>query len=146
MTREGKDEDRRDDAAAARALQEQAPGHQDGEEADLQAVRTEGEEREATRVRALDAGHRPEPARAAQDREIDAMLASGDFLGLRDQRDDPEVIAFRVMGWSFQRDPDAESRDIVLAQLRRIRPGRTDQDYERLFQAALDRWTEAYGY
>lgn len=83
---------------------------------------------------------------AWQDQKIDEMLASSSFLHGEENRDDPHVISFRILGEIFQMNPSNSSKKPFHAQIRRVMPGKTEAEYAELFRRALAEWTEAYGY
>lgn len=83
---------------------------------------------------------------ALQDWKIDEILASDAFVNRNKQRDDPKVVAFRVLGALFQLDPSQSSDRPFQAQIRRLLPGKTSKEYEELYCHALAEWEEVYGY
>ena len=118
-----------------------------GEEAELREMM-------ADRAReALEIERRREQARqqiqtpAWFDQKIDSMLQSDKFLSLRDpEKTGPHVIAFRIMGELFTINPHETCTTEFFRQISRLLPGRSETEYHALYQHALDKWTEPYGY
>ena len=102
---------------------------------------------------ALETEHRREQTRQQLqtpswlDQRIDDMLAGDKFLSLRDpEKTGSHVIAFRVMGELFTINPHETCTTEFFRQISRLLPGRSENEYRALYQHALDKWTEAYGY
>lgn len=79
------------------------------------------------------------------DQSVDDMLRGDAFLSHRDDRTDPFVIAFRVMGEIFT----LKLGDVELEfdrQIRRLLPSKSKAERHSLYQLALEKWTEVYGY
>lgn len=87
-----------------------------------------------------------EQPEASLDRKIDEILASDAFLNHKKQRDDPRVVAFRILGAIFQLNPSQSSEGPFHAQIRRLLPGKTGHEYDELYRASLAEWVEIYGY
>ncbi|TDE40008.1 hypothetical protein [Antarcticimicrobium sediminis] len=80
------------------------------------------------------------------DREIDAMLVSDAYLFRGKDRNALEVLAFRVLGELLRMNPLGSNEASFMSQISRLVPGKTDIEYQAIYQRALDEWTEAYGY
>lgn len=96
---------------------------------------------EATRSAAA----RPAPAPTQLGREIAAALESDAFLGRSDDRNAPDVIAFRLLGILFERIPQGATERLFDIHIRDILPGQSDAAYRRLHRVAMNEWAEAYG-
>jgi hypothetical protein len=117
-----------------------------GEEAGLQAIKTERTERERAEAHRLEAERRALQTPDWQNRRIDEMLASDAYLGGDDDRNAPKVIAVRVLGEIFDMNPSGASEAPFLRQMHRILPGRTKAQYDNLYRHALREWVEIYGF
>lgn len=83
---------------------------------------------------------------ALQDRKVDEILASDAFLSRNKERDEPRVVAFRILGAIFRLNPSQSSEAPFHAQIRRVLPGKTGAEYDELYCHALAEWVEVYGY
>lgn len=83
---------------------------------------------------------------AWKDKKIDEVLASDAFLSRGANRDDPDVIEFRILGAIFDINPHGSDKPGFHTQIRRVLPDKTDAEYDALFDKAVSEWMEAYGY
>jgi hypothetical protein len=117
-----------------------------GEEARLREIM-------ANRAReAQETEHRREQARQQLqtpswlDQRIDNMLAGDEFIYGRQDRSDPQIIAFRIMGELFTVNRSGDNKPEFFRQIRRLVPGRSETEYQALDRHAMNEWMEAYGY
>lgn len=80
------------------------------------------------------------------DQRIDEMLTSGDFSYDGQDRTDPNVIAFRILGELFNVNMAGNNEPGFLMQIRRLVPNRSEAEYQDLYRLATKEWMEAYGY
>lgn len=80
------------------------------------------------------------------DQRIDRMLAGDAFTYEGQDRSDPRVIAFRVLGELFTVNPSGDSEPEFFRQIRRLLSGRSEAEYQALYRHAMSEWMEAYGY
>jgi hypothetical protein len=116
-----------------------------GEEAQLQEII-------ANRAHeALETERRREQARkqlqtpAWLSQKIDDMLAGEKFIHDGQDKSDPQVIAFRILGELFTVNRSGDNEPEFFRQIGRLLPGRSETEYQALYQHALEEWTEAYG-
>jgi hypothetical protein len=101
---------------------------------------------------ALENEHRREQARQQLqtpswlDQRIDDMLAGNEFIYDGQDRADPQIIAFRVMGELFTVNRTGDNKPEFFRQIRRLLPGRSEAEYQALHRHAMNEWMEAYGY
>ena len=117
-----------------------------GEEAELREIM-------ADRAReALETEHRREQARQQLqtpswlDQRIDDMLAGEEFIYDGQDRADPQIIAFRIMGELFTVNRSGDNKPEFFRQIRRLVPGQSEAEYQALHRHAMNEWMEAYGY
>ena len=117
-----------------------------GEEAQLREIM-------ANRAReALETEHRREQARQQLqtpswlDQRIDDMLAGDEFIYDGQDRADPQIIAFRIMGELFTVNRSGDNKPEFFRQIRRLLSGRSESEYQALHRHAMNEWMEAYGY
>lgn len=77
---------------------------------------------------------------------INIMLAGDAFTYEVQDRSDPQVIAFRVLGALFDMKRSADNKPEFFGQIRRQLPGRSETEYRELYRYAKNEWMEAYGY
>ena len=116
-----------------------------GEEAELREIISD-------RAReALETEHRREQARQQLqtpswlDQRIDDMLAGDEFIYDGQDRADPQIIAFLIMGELFTVNRSGDNEAEFFRQIGRLLPARPETEYQALYQHALEEWTEAYG-
>ena len=80
------------------------------------------------------------------DQRIDRMLAGEAFIYEGQDRSDPQVIAFRVLGEQFELNRSGDNEPEFFRQIRRLLPGRSESEYQALYRHAMNEWMEAYGY
>lgn len=80
------------------------------------------------------------------DQRIDKMLAGDAFIYKGQDRSDPRVIAFRVLGELFELNRSGDNGPEFFKQIRRILPGQSETEYRALHRHAMNEWMEAYGY
>lgn len=80
------------------------------------------------------------------DQRIDRMLAGDAFIYEGQDRSDPWVIAFRILGNLFELNRSGDNEPEMLRQIRRLLPGCSDLEYQALYRHAKNEWMEAYGY
>jgi len=80
------------------------------------------------------------------DQRIDRMLADDAFTYEGQDRSDPRVIAFRVLGELFEMNRSGDNKPELFRQIRRLLPGRSETEYQALYRHAMNEWMEAYGY
>ena len=80
------------------------------------------------------------------DQKIDEMLASKRFFIESQDRTDPNVIAFRILGELFDLNRSGDNKPEFFRQIRRVLPTRSDAEYQELHRYALNEWMEAYGF
>lgn len=117
-----------------------------GEEAELREIL-------ATRARKdLEAEQLKETARqqlqspAWVDQSVDDMLAGDKFIYDGQDRADPQIMAFRIMGELFNVNRSGDTKPEFFRQIRRLLPGRSEAEYQALHRHAMNEWMEAYGY
>ena len=117
-----------------------------GEEAELREIISD-------RAReALETEHRREQARQQLqtpswlDQRIDDMLAGDEFIYDGQDRADPKIMAFRIMGELFTVNRSGDNKPEFFRQIRRLLPGRSEAEYQALHRHAMNEWMEAYGY
>ena len=108
-----------------------------GEEVVLPAVE------EATHSTAGRPARSPAPTHLGH--EIAETLASDAFLGRSDDRNAPEIIAFRLLGILFERTPQGATEGLFDIHIRDILPDQPDAEYRRLHRVAMNEWAEVYG-
>ena len=117
-----------------------------GEEAELREIIAERAHE------ALETEHRREQARRQLqtpswlDQRIDDMLAGDEPIYKGQDRADPQIIAFRIMGELFTVNRTGENKPEFFRQIRRLLPGRSEAEYQALHRHAMNEWMEAYGY
>ena len=80
------------------------------------------------------------------DQRIDIMLAGDAFICEGQDRSDPEVITFRVLGELFNLNGSGDNKAEFFRQIRRLLPGRSETEYQALYHQAMNEWMETYGY
>ena len=80
------------------------------------------------------------------DQRIDDMLAGDEFIYDRQDRADPQVIAFRILGELFTVNRSGDNKPEFFRQIRRLLPCRSEAEYQALHRRAMNEWMEAYGY
>ena len=80
------------------------------------------------------------------DQRIDRMLAGDAFTYEGQDRSDPRVIAFRVLGERFNANAQGQNEVTFYTQMRRLLPHRSQTEYQDLYRHAMNEWMEAYGY
>jgi len=117
-----------------------------GEEAELREII-------ADRAReALETEYRREQARQQLqtpswlDQRIDDMLAGDEFIYDRQDRADPRIMAFRILGELFTVNRSGDNKPDFLKQIRRLLPGRHETEYKNLYRYAMNQWMEAYDF
>ena len=117
-----------------------------GEEAQLREIISD-------RAReALETEHRREQARQQLqtpswlDQRIDDMLAGDEFIYDGQDRADPKIMAFRIMGELFTVNRSEDNKPEFFRQIRRLLSGRSESEYQALHRHAMNEWMEAYGY
>jgi hypothetical protein len=80
------------------------------------------------------------------DQRIDSMLAGNAFIYEDQDRSDPRVIAFRVLGELFELNRSGDNEPELLSQIRRLLPARPETEYQNLYRYAMNEWMEAYGF
>lgn len=80
------------------------------------------------------------------DQRVDDMLAGDKFIYDGQDRADPQIIAFRIMGELSTVNPSGDSEPEFFTQIRRLLPGRSEAEYQALHRHAMNEWMEAYGY
>ena len=74
------------------------------------------------------------------------MLAGDAFIYEGQDRSDPRVIAFRVLGELFELNRSGDNEPEMLSQIRRLLPTRSESEYQNLYRHAMNEWMEAYGF
>jgi hypothetical protein len=74
------------------------------------------------------------------------MLAGDAFIDEGQDRSDPRVIAFRVLGELFNANAQGQNEITFYTQMPRLLPHRTETEYQDLYRHAMNEWMEAYGY
>lgn len=117
-----------------------------GEEAELREIISD-------RAReTLETEHRREQARQQLqtpswlDQRIGKMLAGDEFIYDGQDRADPQIIAFRIMGELFTVNRSGDNKPEFFRQIRRLLPGRSEAEYQALHRHAMNEWMEVYGY
>jgi len=101
---------------------------------------------------ALETEHRREQTRQQLqtpswlDQRIDDMLAGDEFIYDGQDRADPKIIAFRIMGELFTVNRSGDNKPEFFRQIRRLLSGRSEAEYQSLHHHAMNGWMEAYGY
>jgi hypothetical protein len=80
------------------------------------------------------------------DQTIDEMLSGDEFIYDGQDRSDPKVIAFRILGELYTVNSSGKNAPEFLRQIRRLLPGRSEAEYQNLLGYAKREWMEAYGY
>lgn len=117
-----------------------------GEEAELREIISD-------RAReALETEHRREQARQQfqtpswLDQRINDMLTGDEYINDRQDRADPKIMAFRILGELFTVNRSGDNKPEFFKQIRRLLPGRHETEYQNLYRHAMNEWMEAYGY
>lgn len=116
------------------------------EEEELRAIMQGRDDGKAAAEAALKAQRSELETPEWQNQRIDEMLLSDAFLRHDEDRYDPEVVAFRVLGALFKMNPGDAGKEAFRVQIDRVLPDKTDAEYDELYRHALDKWTEVYGY
>lgn len=117
-----------------------------GKEAELRDIVTSRAQEDADAERERERARLEVQTPAWLDLRIDEMLASEKFLNRSQDRSDPKIIAFRVLGEIFAVNPMGASEPDFLRQIRRSLPNLSEQDYRELFENAKCEWMEVYGF
>jgi len=80
------------------------------------------------------------------DQRIDIMLAGDAFTCEGQDRSDPQVIAFRIMGKLFSVNGSGDNKPEFFRQISRLLPSQSAAEYQALHRHAMNEWMEAYGY
>jgi hypothetical protein len=80
------------------------------------------------------------------DQTIDEMLSGDEFIYDGQDRTDPKVIAFRILGELYTVNSSGKNAPKFLRQIRRLLPGRSEAEYQNLLGYAKREWMEAYGF
>ncbi|AGI73884.1 hypothetical protein OA238_c39450 [Octadecabacter arcticus 238] len=117
-----------------------------GDEAELREIM-------ASRAReALEAKHRRERARqhlqtpSWLDQRIDGMLSGETFTNDGQDRTDPHVIAFRVLGELYTVNLYGNNKLEFFRQIRRLLAGRSEAEYQDLYRHVMNEWMDVYDY
>jgi hypothetical protein len=86
------------------------------------------------------------PSGSRLSNKIAKALASDAFLSSSDDRNEPDIIAVRLLGILFELNPHGSNEKVFDAQIRKILPGKEDAEYRRLHRIAMNEWMDAYGY
>jgi hypothetical protein len=117
-----------------------------GKEADLRDIVTRRTREDADTERAREQARLAIQTPSWFDQKIDEMLASERFLYASDDRTEPSVIAFRILGELFGTNPFGDNKPEFFRQIRRVLPTRSDAEFQELHRYALNEWMEAYGF
>ena len=79
------------------------------------------------------------------DQRIDRMLAGDAFIYEGQDRSDPRVIAFRVLGELFELNRSGDNEPEMIRQIRRLLPARPESEYQNLYRHVIKEWMEVYG-
>lgn len=80
------------------------------------------------------------------DHKIDQILAGDAFTYEGQDRTDPKVIAFRVLGALFDVNQSGHNEPELSRQITRLLPGTAESEIKKLCRQALAEWVEVYGY
>ena len=80
------------------------------------------------------------------DQRIDRMLAGDAFIYEGQDRSDPRLIAFRVLGELFELNRSGDNEPEMLSQIRRLLPDLPENEYQKLYRHAMNEWIEVYGF
>jgi hypothetical protein len=80
------------------------------------------------------------------DRRIDGMLAGEAFINAGQDRSDPQVIAFRVLGELFKTNHSGDNETELLRQITRLLPDEPATKHKELCHYAIKKWVAIYGY
>ena len=119
---------------------------QQGEEAQLRQI-IENRARETRDCeRRKEQAQQNFPTNDYLDQMIDDMLAGSKFIRKGQDRTEPKIIAFRILGELFSMKV-AGNKDIeFFRQIRRLLPDQSETEYQALHQNAMNDWMEVYGY
>lgn len=117
-----------------------------GKEAELRDIATSRTQEDADAKRELEQARLEVQTPSWLNQRIDEMLASEKFLNRSQDRSDPKIIAFRILGEIFAVNPMGASEPDFLRQIRRSLPNLSEQDYRELFENAKCEWMEVYGF
>lgn len=117
-----------------------------GKEADLRDIVASRTQEDAEAAREVERVRRQLQTPSWLDQKIDEMLASNRFFIESQDRTDPNVIAFRILGELFDLNRSGDNKPEFFRQIRRVLPTRSDAEYQELHRYALNEWMEAYGF
>ena len=117
-----------------------------GNEGELQDLVTSRAEEEAEVERAKEQARLKLQTPSWLDQRIDEMLAANRFFNETQDRTDPKVIAFRILGELFEVNRTGDNEPDFLRQMRRIVPNRSEAEYQDLLGHAKRDWMEVYGF
>jgi hypothetical protein len=80
------------------------------------------------------------------DSRIDGMLAGEAFINGGQDRSDPQIIAFRVLGELFKINHSGDNEAELLRQISRLLPDEPETKHKELCRYAIKKWVEIYGY
>ena len=80
------------------------------------------------------------------DSRIDGMLAGEAFINGGQDRSDPQVIAFRVLGELFKINHSGDNEAELLRQISRLLPDEPETKHKELCCYAIKEWVAIYGY
>jgi hypothetical protein len=76
---------------------------------------------------------------------VSAILASDAFLSKGVDRNDPEVIAVRILGALFKLYSRKSNEPLFFEYIKKELPDLNEKEYQRLYRFAMNEWVEAYG-
>ena len=77
---------------------------------------------------------------------IDDMLAGPKFIRKGQDRTEPRIIAFRILGELFSMKVTGNKDIEFFRQIRRLLADQSETEYQALHQNAMNDWMEVYGY
>lgn len=117
-----------------------------GKEADLRDIVASRTQEDAEAAREVERARRQLQTPSWLDQKVDEMLASKRFFIESQDRTDPNVIAFRILGELFDLNRSGDNKPEFFRQIRRVLPTRSDAEYQELHRYALNECMEAYGF
>jgi hypothetical protein len=117
-----------------------------GEDVRREGLISDNSEAEAKADQRREIAPKGSSAGSMLDQRIDSMLAGNAFIYEDQDRSDPRVIAFRVLGELFELNRSGDNEPELLSQIRRLLPARPETEYQNLYRYAMNEWMEAYGF
>ena len=93
----------------------------------------------------LEAVPEQQPSVQSRKRTVADILASDAFLSQGDDRNDPEIIAVRILGALFELNSRGSNETLFQEHIKMVLPDQQVDEYQLLYRVAMKEWAEAYG-